>query len=619
MTSEVVSYHKLSSFFPSSFVQMLNYSITPTLPLTPFLPYQKLILPGVGHFSHCLTSLSAAGYLPAIHAHIAAGKSFFGICVGLQALFSGSDEAPGVPGLGIIQGQLKRFDEKRTTTSTDQLGMKSVPCIGWNSASLVHDEHESASRSNEKGSRSFYGLEDWRKYYYVHSYFAPYDPRCEMEKQGWTIATATYGGETYAGAIGRGNVFATQFHPEKSGEAGLRVIRAFLEDKEWEDVTAPEARDNLTNGVHPSTMTRTASAMDSSTNGLTRRIVACLDVRTNDDGDLVVTKGDQYDVREKTTTSSPSTATTDPSSLPPAKTQRNPAGRVRNLGKPVDLASKYYTQGADEITFLNITSFRHTPVADLPMLEILRQTSGTVFVPLTVGGGIRDTIEPSSTDGGGGGRKVSALEVAKLYFESGADKVSIGSDAVTAAEEFYARGEKLSGDTAIETISQAYGCQAVVVSVDPRRVFVDGPDSTTHHTIRTAFPEAPNNKNQTGRQWVWYQCTVSGGREGRDMDVRQLVRAVERMGAGEILLNAIDRDGSSSGFDLELIRDVKAAVGIPVIASSGAGRPEHFGQVFAETGADAALGAGIFHRGEYTVGEVKGHLEDRGMLVRRDC
>jgi glutamine amidotransferase/cyclase len=244
------------------------------------------------------------------------------------------------------------------------------------------------------------------------------------------------------------------------------------------------------------------------------------------------------------------------------------------------MARKYYEQGADEVTFLNITSFRNCPASDLPMLEILRRTSETVFVPLTIGGGIRDTVDPD-------GKKVSALEIATLYFKSGADKVSIGSDAVIAAEEYYARGKKLKGDTAIESISAAYGIQAVVVSVDPKRVYVSSPDATSHATVKTSYP-GPN-----GEAYCWYQCTVKGGRETRDMDVVQLAQAVEALGCGELLLNCIDKDGSNSGFDLELIQSVKDAVKIPVIASSGAGVPEHFGEVFEKTTTDAALGAGM--------------------------
>ncbi|KAI2623754.1 putative bifunctional histidine biosynthesis protein hishf [Xylaria nigripes] len=497
----------------------------------------KLILPGVGHFGHCLGQLASADYLPAIRAHIDAGKPFMGICVGLQALFESSAEDSSVAGLGLIKGELGRFDDAN----------KAVPHIGWNNANA--------------SSKSLYDLRPESKYYYVHSYRYPY-VQGELESQGWTVATGSYGGERFVGALARGNVLATQFHPEKSGVAGLRVLRSFLTG-EGEKMLGQERA-----GPEP-------------TGDLTRRVIACLDVRTNDQGDLVVTKGDQYDVREKSD-------------------DRN----VRNLGKPVEMAKKYYEQGADEITFLNITSFRDCPLADLPMLEILRRTSETVFVPLTIGGGIRDTVDTDGT-------KVSALEIATMYFKSGADKVSIGSDAVLAAEEYYAVGRKLFDNTAIEQISKAYGNQAVVVSIDPKRVYVPRVDVTRHSTFRTRFP------SPRGEEYCWYACTIKGGRETRDIDVVELAQAVEAMGAGEILLNCIDRDGTNSGFDLELITQVKAAVRIPVIASSGAGNPVHFEEVFRETTTDAALGAGMFHRGEYTVQQVKDHLASKGLEVRK--
>ncbi|TEA18680.1 Imidazole glycerol phosphate synthase hisHF [Colletotrichum sidae] len=501
----------------------------------------KLILPGVGHFGHCLSQLSQAGFLPAISAHIASGQPFMGICVGIQALFEGSLEDPTVPGLGVAKGRLDSFD-----AST-----KSVPHIGWNSANT--------------GGAALYGLRPESKYYYVHTYKFPYVPGA-LEADGWTVATGTYGTETFVGALARGNIFATQFHPEKSGAAGLRCLRAFLD------------------GSGAASLANSASAPPPSTSfedGLTRRVIACLDVRTNDQGDLVVTKGDQYDVREKSSGNS-----------------------VRNLGKPVEMAKRYYEQGADEVTFLNITSFRDCPVADLPMLEILRRTSETVFVPLTVGGGIRTTVDPDGT-------KVSALEIATMYFKSGADKVSIGSDAVLAAEEYHAAGRKLFGNTAIEQISKAYGNQAVVVSVDPKRVYVPKQDATRHNIVPTRFP------GPKGEAFCWYACTIKGGRETRDMDVVELAQAVEAMGAGELLLNCIDKDGTNSGFDLELIAQVKGAVKIPVIASSGAGNPAHFEEVFEQTTTDAALGAGMFHRGEYTVRQVKDYLSEKGLQVRQ--
>ena len=499
---------------------------------------QTLIVPGVGHFGHCMTQLAQSGFLDAIREHIDSGKPFMGICVGLQALFEGSSEDPNTPGLGVIPARLERFDD----------AVKAVPHIGWNSANT--------------GGNPMYDLSPESKYYYVHSYRAPY-VKGRLESQGWTVATGTYGEETFVGAIAKGNLYATQFHPEKSGPAGMRTLRAFLDGSGAQNLGSPLAD--------------TAVQFK---DGLTRRVIACLDVRANDQGDLVVTKGDQYDVRDKSS-------------------DRN----VRNLGKPVDLATRYYKDGADEVTFLNITSFRDCPLADQPMLQVLRQACQHVFVPMTVGGGIRDTVDTDGT-------KVSALEVATMYFQSGADKVSIGSDAVLAAEEYYAHDRRLFGNTAIEQISRAYGNQAVVVSVDPKRVYVPKEDATRHNIIRTGRP------GPRGEPFCWYACTIKGGRETRDMDVVELVGAVEAMGAGEILLNCIDRDGTNSGYDLELIDQVKAAVKIPVIASSGAGNPGHFEEVFNKTRTDAALGAGIFHREEYTVRQVKEYLKEKGLVVR---
>ncbi len=237
------------------------------------------------------------------------------------------------------------------------------------------------------------------------------------------------------------------------------------------------------------------------------------------------------------------------------------------------------------------------------MLAVLQQTSENVFVPLTIGGGIRQFTDAE-------GRSYSALDVASEYFRSGADKISIGSDAVDAVEEYLRSGGTKTGRSSIEQISLVYGAQAVVISIDPRRVYVASPAATPHHTIRTAFP-GPN-----GEEYCWYQCTVKGGREGRDVDAVQLAQVCQELGAGEILLNCIDKDGTNSGFDLELINQVKAAVSIPVIASSGAGRVEHFSEVFEKTAAEAALAAGIFHRCEVPIAAVKEHMRQRGIETR---
>jgi glutamine amidotransferase/cyclase len=507
-------------------IQSQGFSLTEIERPEDILKAERLIFPGVGAFGAAMQRLHALGYVEPLKAYLAEGRPYLGICIGLQTLFEGSEESPGVPGLGLIPGQIRRFDASNL----------SVPHMGWNGVRVQRPSPLFADYAGEK-------------LYFVHSYRAVPAP----ESADWVLATTDYG-DPFVSAVQRGRVAAVQFHPEKSGAAGLRLLRHFLAG----EAAAPAPR------------------IDPGPTHLAKRIIACLDVRTNDAGDLVVTKGDQYDVREQ--------------------------GEVRNLGKPVELARRYYQEGADEVTFLNITAFRDFPLADQPMLEVLRRTSENCFVPLTIGGGIR-----AFTDGHG--RGYSALDVASEYFRSGADKVSIGSDAVDAVEQYLARGHK-DGSTAIEQIAQVYGNQAVVISIDPRRVYISDPGETRHHCVQALEP-GPN-----GEAWCWYQCTVKGGREGRDVDAVELARACEELGAGEILLNSIDRDGTGLGFDLGLIRSVADAVSIPVIASSGAGCVEHFSQVFAATGVEAALAAGIFHRREVPIAAVKAHLKAEGVETR---
>ena len=324
---------------------------------------------------------------------------------------------------------------------------------------------------------------------------------------------------------------------------------------------------------------------------LVKRVVVALDVRSNDSGDLVVTKGDQYDVREKDEG---------------AKTGR---GGVRNLGKPVQLASRYYDEGGDEIAFLNITSFRQGVIEDMPMLQVLEEASKCIFVPLTVGGGIRSYTDPES------GKVYSALEVASRYFRAGADKVSIGSDAVYAAEEYYKNGKKRGGSSSIEAISQVYGVQAMVISIDPKRVYVNSPDDVDNK-LHEVVELDESQKGPNGEKFCWYQCTVKGGRESRDICAVTVARAAEGLGAGEIMLNCIDMDGQCKGFDHALMTAVSGAVTIPVIASSGAGRAGHFADVFRETSVQAALAAGMFHRKEVEISEVKRDMESNGIRAR---
>jgi glutamine amidotransferase/cyclase len=480
---------------------------------------QRLVFPGVGNFGSVMRVLGEKELIEPLREYLRSNRPFLGICIGLQVLFEESEEAPGVRGLGFIPGKVKRF-----------VTALAVPHIGWNGLRA------------RKPSRVFDGLRGNDKFYFVHSYHVV--PEDEAD-----ILTTTDYDISFASSIQRGNVIASQFHPEKSGEAGLRILKNFLE-------TSGEAA----RPIHVAEKTR-----------LAKRIIACLDVRSNDQGDLVVTKGDQYDVREE--------------------------GIVRNLGKPVELARRYYREGADEITFLNITGFRDFPLEDMPMIEVLKQTSENVFVPLTIGGGIRDYTDKD-------GREYTALEVAAEYFRSGADKVSIGTDAVLIVEEYLRTGSR-TGQSAIEEISRVYGNQAVVISIDPRRVYVKSPQDVKHQVIETVIP------GPKGERYCWYPCTIKGGREGREVDAMTLARVCEELGAGEILLNCIDRDGTNLGFDLELINAVKKAVTIPVIASSGAGCAEHFYDVFTETEAESALAAGIFHREEVPIAEVKSFLKGK--------
>ncbi|CAL1695631.1 unnamed protein product [Somion occarium] len=450
---------------------------------------------------------------------------------------------------------------------------KTVPHMGWNSIDLL----DSADKSDE-------GLLESSHYYFVHSYRASYDPDGNPVAAHWVHSTTQYGQEVFMASVRKANVFGTQFHPEKSGDAGLRIISAWLSESESARSSAPPTP----------RIPRPPKPRD----GLTKRIVACMDVRSNDEGDLVVTKGDQYDVREKAPAA-------------PGTIQAQAEGAVRNLGKPVALAARYYAAGADELCLMNITSFRHSPLRDQPMLAVVRAAAEEVFVPLTIGGGIKDTVDPDGT-------KRSALEVAGLYFRAGADKVSIASEAVYAVERMRARpsqdgiGEG-DGTSAIETIAHAYGRQAVVVSIDPKRVYVDlSYDGPYRDEVIRGSPGTEDE----AKAW-WYQCTASGGREVRPLSVVQLARGVEKLGAGEILLNSIDRDGTGKGFDIDLIQLVRKNVRIPMVASSGAGSAAHFVEVFQKTDVEAALAAGIFHRGEVGIGEVKDVLSSAGVNARR--
>jgi cyclase len=230
---------------------------------------------------------------------------------------------------------------------------------------------------------------------------------------------------------------------------------------------------------------------------------------------------------------------------------------LRDAGDPVELARRYDAEGADELTFLDISassSGRETTY------EIVRRTAEQVFIPLTVGGGIRSVSD------------VDAL------LRAGADKVGVNTAAI-------ARPELLS------EIAERFGRQVLVLSVDARRVIEGVPTASG------------------------FEVTTHGGRRGTGIDAVKWAAQAAALGAGEILLNSMDADGTRDGFDLPLIEMVRAAVSVPVIASGGAGSVEHFAPAI-EAGADAVLAASVFHFGTLTIGEVKADLARHGLAVR---
>lgn len=230
---------------------------------------------------------------------------------------------------------------------------------------------------------------------------------------------------------------------------------------------------------------------------------------------------------------------------------------LRDAGDPVELARRYDAEGADELTFLDITassSDRST------MYDVVRRTAEQVFIPLTVGGGVR------------------SVEDVNTLLRAGADKVGLNTAAI-------ARPELLT------EASQRYGAQCIVLSVDARRV-VDGPPTPSG-----------------------FEVTTHGGRRGTGIDAVEWARRGEELGVGEILLNSMDGDGTRDGYDLEMIRAVRAAVSVPVIASGGAGTLDDFPPAV-EAGADAVLAASVFHFGQLKISEVKETLRAAGHPVR---
>ena len=229
---------------------------------------------------------------------------------------------------------------------------------------------------------------------------------------------------------------------------------------------------------------------------------------------------------------------------------------LRDAGDPVEVAARYEAEGADELVFLDITASHE---ARAIMLDVVRRTADVVFMPLTVGGGIR------------------ALEDIRELLKAGCDKVSINSAA--------AKDPRFVREAALR-----FGSQCIVVNIDPKRVRKEGREAWEVH--------------------------INGGRVPTGLEAVAWAREVERLGAGEIVLTSMDADGTKNGYDLEITRAVSEAVSIPVVASGGAGRPEHLADAILLGKANAALAASIFHFGEYTIRQTKQVMASRGVTVR---
>jgi imidazole glycerol-phosphate synthase subunit HisF len=228
---------------------------------------------------------------------------------------------------------------------------------------------------------------------------------------------------------------------------------------------------------------------------------------------------------------------------------------IKYAGEPAELAAKYSREGADEIVFLDITASHERRAT---MADVIRKTAEEVFIPLTVGGGIR------------------SVEDIKRILDAGADKVSLNTAAVKNPE-------------LIKDASKKYGSQCIVVAIDSKR---------------------------TGNTPSGNECSIYGGRTLTGKDTLEWSEKAQELGAGEILLTSMDRDGVKTGYDLGLTKMVSESVSIPVIASGGVGEPRHILEAFTVGCADAALAASIFHYNEYPIPEVKKYLKENGVAVR---
>ena len=414
----------------------------------------RIVFPGVGAARSAMENLRALGLEDVVREAAVSKRPFLGICLGMQILFEHSEEDGGVDTLGILPGRVRRFP--------DVPGCK-VPEIGWN-----------ATRAGE--------------FYFVHSYYAEVTPD--------TCLTARYAGVEFTAMVKRGNLWACQFHPEKSGKVGLALLKAWLEGSEL-------------------------AQHDSSFAALTRRVIPCLDVRGGR-----VTKGVKF---------------------------KNNV----DLGDPVEMAVKYSDGGADELVFYDITASAERRPIDIGMVAAVAKS---IRIPFAVGGGI------------------SCIADMERVILAGAEKISVNSLAV--------KNPQIIADGA-----RAFGAQCVVLGMDP---------------VKSDNPNCPSG----------YEITTRGFREFTGMDAVEWAKRAADLGAGEIVVNSVDADGTRAGFESQITRLIAEAVNVPVVASGGAGSPAHFVPVFTEVHADAAIVAGMIHSGEYSISEIKAAMQEAGIPTR---
>lgn len=245
--------------------------------------------------------------------------------------------------------------------------------------------------------------------------------------------------------------------------------------------------------------------------------------------------------------------------------------QIKYAGNPVELASRYYEDGADEIVILDITASHERRET---MSDVIEKITENVFIPICIGGGIRK------------------VEDYVNMLKSGADKCSTNTAAIHNPE-------------LLKEASKVVGSQAVVVGIDAKRRYVDPSEDFKDKNIF-----------ETDKGSCWFECSIYGGHEFTGIDAINWAKKTQELGAGEILLTSMDRDGTKEGYDIELTKAINDAVDIPVIASGGVGVPEDILNVFNKTDVSAALAASIFHFNEYSVPEVKNYLRENNVKIR---